>query len=626
MTGRSGSSIFESFNARALRPTEVAETFVPSDHYARLVKRGHSVLIGPRGSGKTTLLKMLQQPALAAWAHPLADKYRTLVDYTGVFIATDISWSAQIESLGENRLDSETHRVVSIAAFSAHVLRSMVVAMLNRIRPANGKNLSYRNLHLDSDQEAKIVQYIAQAWILSPQISSLLAVKQALRQRLLEIRVVANKEALLGKNGREMRLGELDYIHLHFREAVSAAIEIFNDVVGEEDAHWALLFDELELAPDWIQKELIQSLRSTDERILFKLALSPFSARARLGDSATSAASMQDFEQIPLWYASRVDGYKFCEELWHSMMRKRRGETALPRQVLGKSYFETDKSEWVRNGTAYRANSRLGRRFERLAKDDKSFSDFLAARGIGVGTLESVPKNLRDSVVRKIGPLIAVREYYRFKDEQGKRRRTTRSRKSAALYSGAASVFAITEGNPRWFIGMVGRILDRWPEGKSYIAASIQADELAKASQRFAAMLRTIPAPATGKNLKARGVLSLVRKVGDYFHEKTVLDDFIPEPHGSFTIDSHISENLLVVLEQALNAGAIVYLPEDEEQSVLTSLRGKRFRLSYLLAPLYGFPIRVGPAESLSTIFGEGGSDKERRANLSLELWDKSNE
>jgi hypothetical protein len=126
-------TIFESFNARALNPSQVARTFVPSKQYQMLAKRRHTMVIGPRGSGKTTLLKMLQQPALEAWPHRLADDYRQTIDFTGVFIPTDLSWGQQIEALGEGKLDSDTHRLLSKAVFTTHVLRALTVAMLNRI-------------------------------------------------------------------------------------------------------------------------------------------------------------------------------------------------------------------------------------------------------------------------------------------------------------------------------------------------------------------------------------------------------------------------------------------------------------------------------------------------------------
>jgi hypothetical protein len=77
-------------------------------------------------------------------------------------------------------------------------------------------------------------------------------------------------------------------------------------------------------------------------------------------------------------------------------------------------------------------------------------------------------------------------------------------------------------------------------------------------------------------------------------------------------VDANASEGVLAALGQALNSGAIVYVPDDESQLILTSLRGKRFRLSYLLAPVYGFPIRLGKAVALSAILNwESGATQQ---------------
>jgi hypothetical protein len=99
-------SVFESFNARALSPESVARTFIPSEKFAELAARCHSIVIGPRGSGKTSLLKMLQTTALETWNHEEAGEYRSRIDYTGVFIATDISWKEQLRSIGHPHLDT----------------------------------------------------------------------------------------------------------------------------------------------------------------------------------------------------------------------------------------------------------------------------------------------------------------------------------------------------------------------------------------------------------------------------------------------------------------------------------------------------------------------------------------
>jgi hypothetical protein len=590
MTQSQAPSIFDTFNARLLSPDEVARTFVPSDAYDRLAKRRNTVIVGPRGSGKTTLLKMLQQQALEVWSHENAEHYCRRIDFTGVFVGTDVSWAEQLQSLGEDRIDQRSHKLLSIAAFTTHTLRSLTGAMLARVEePERSLLRSFRRIPLSLEVEARLAKSLKSAWHLEAAIPTLLSIKHALTGRLASIREIATREILLGEEGRPERLANIPFLLLDFIQSAAFAVEQFNDLAGERGEKWALMFDELELAPEWIRTSLLRSLRISSENFLFKLAMSPSAPDVHTFESALAAAPGHDFDQIPLWYAEKNDSYVFCEHLWFAMLAERGISPMQPSMALGRSQFETPTEEWTSAGTAYTPGSRLGKRFIRLASTDTSFAAYLKGKGIDPLHLESLRSDQRAADVRKVAPLLAVREFYRA-NKGGSRRR--RGRKSSVLYAGADSIFAISEGNPRWFIALVGRLLDNLDPSSLKVSASIQSKELEHAAQRFAAMLRTIPAPPVGKS--SRGLLSLVREVGEFFHEGVVVGDFNPDPPGTFIVDSNIADDVVNSLERALNAGAIVYVPDDASQILLQSLRGKRFRLSYLLAPLYGFPLRLG--------------------------------
>jgi len=607
MTALRAPTAFESFNARSLSPWQVAQTFVPSAHYQRLAKHCHAVMVGPRGSGKTTLLRMLQQPALEAWAHPLAEDYRSRIDFTGVFIAADRSWGAQIEALGGGVLDQATHRTLAIAAFSTHVFRSLTLAMLQRTgRGAPPESRPFRRVVLSPDDETSLVKHVCGAWHLRSAIPSLIALKQALTDRLSSIREIANREAHLGDPSRLDRLADIPFLHLEFGESVAVAVECFDDLIGQSDSKWALMFDELELAPSWIQDVLLRSLRGTDERFYFKLAMSPFVAGARNMETAISPKPDHDFEQIALWYVEKKDCYPFCESLWAALLRSRNLSHRKPRDVLGSSIFETSPKEWSGKGTAYGLGSRLQQLFTELSRRDKTFRDYLIGKRIDPSKLSELSSDQRAADVRKVAPLIAVREFYRAGDDPGKSGRPReRSRKTASLYAGAESLFAISEGNPRWLIAILSRLLDRWSADAKRIDNRTQGDELWRAGERFAAMLRTIPGEPIGAS--KRGLLSLLNTAGDFFHDQVVTADFKAEPPATFIVDSGTQGGILAMLEQALNAGAIVYV-EDGSQVLLTSLRGKRFRISYLLAPYYGLPIRLGKGIALSSVLSGDGN------------------
>src|SRR6185369_4045688 len=136
-------------------------------------------------------------------------------------------------------------------------------------------------------------------------------------------------------------------------------------------------------------------------------------------------------------------------------------------------------------------------------------------------------------------------------------------------------------------IGIIGNLLDQYQPDQQRISRNKQAAEILRAANRFRALLKTIPCPPLKNGQKPRGVLSLIDLMGRYIFREVVLEDFDPDPVGSFIVDSHLSSDLIDSLGRALNAGAIIYVPDDDTELLLGSLRGKRFRLSYLLAPTY---------------------------------------
>jgi hypothetical protein len=590
-------SIFESFNARALTPAQVAKRFVPSKQFRDLARRRHTIVLGPRGSGKTTLLKMLQPAALEAWDHSEAEEIRQSIDFTGVYIATDIAWGEQLKSLGEGQLGTKTQAIFSVATFTTHVFRCLVNTFISRKAGVEGLK-GFRQLRIEPGIERAIAADLCKEWRLVDVVPSFIGIRHALSSRLSTIKELVTCEALLGPGGRDGRLAQNGFLFLDVVQGCSNAIELFDDALEQGETRWALMFDELELAPDWISSLLVRSIRSSDQRLLFKLALNPFTAKSSQLETPLSPSSGQDFDQIALWYAEKRDSYEFCTQLFGQLLEDRNIPLKNPRKLLGNSYFETTADDWRELSNAYAPGSRLAKRFKRLYEVDISFREYMDKKGLDVDRLDQLGPNQRASDVRKIAPIVAVREFFRSADWlEGK----GRSRKRASLYAGAESLFAISEGNPRWFIAIMGDLLNRVNQKHDRIPEEIQADEMQKAAERFVAMLKTIPT----ESRTSESAFRIVKSVARYFNRLVVKEQFRPEPPGTFKVDGACSGEIVGILGQALNAGAIVYVPEDEGQLFLSSLREKRFRISYLLAPSYGFPIRLGPPVSLSAILGK---------------------
>jgi hypothetical protein len=547
---------------------------------------------------------MLHPLALENWQHAEAERFRQQINFTGVFIPTDRNWNKQIDSLGQGKLDTDSQRCLEKCAFTTHILRSLLDSMLCRLgKAATSVMTPHRPVILSPDDESYLARELADAWKLADTTLSLQGLRHALMRRLSDLDVFASQEASRSATGRADRIANMQYLHLSYLPAAGLAVEIFNDKTGEPGAHWAFLFDELELAPGWIRQELIQSLRSVDERFLFKLSLSPYCEDLNLEvANAHVASQQQDFEVIRLWYVHKEHGYPFCRELLARMLKDRGLPPIDPVDLFGRSVFSTVRDEWQAFGTAYRRGSKLANRFVGLAAKDSSFREYLKRKKIDCHHLEQVAGDKRASDIRKVTSIVALRDYFKSAEvqsgEQGQQHR--RSRKVSKVYAGGDSLFAMVEGNPRWFIGIVGRLLNNAKSSPPRVNESAQVREVDAAADVFCAMLKTIPcAPIGGSQ---RGLLSLLNRIGEFFSAALIREPFDPEPPCSFVVDSRTDDECMKALGSALNAGAIVFAPDQEDSSVLETLRGKRFRLSYLLASHYQIALLLGRGVSLSKI------------------------
>ena len=209
----------------------------------------HSLVTGPV-SGKTTLLKMLQGSALERWRHPEARRIRRAIDYTGIFIASDIAWRAQMEQLGGGRLDHATAELVGQGVFTTHVLRSLVDAMEYRLHGPDGEHIEpHRRVAFDHTAEASLVAFASRAWQLPVTVPTLRGLRQELSIRLSGMPTLAATEAARGMTGRAERLAGLQFLYLDFFVATSAVVDEFDGLAGQAPLGVAIRRARLGAAP-----------------------------------------------------------------------------------------------------------------------------------------------------------------------------------------------------------------------------------------------------------------------------------------------------------------------------------------------------------------------------------------
>lgn len=588
-------SPFESFNARPLSAEVVASTFIPSDNFSNVAIRAHSIVAGPRGSGKTSLLKMLQTRALEVWKHPEADLYRGRVDYTGVFIPTDIAWEDQLENLGFRHLRDDERQQLCVAAFSAHVFHAVIGAFVNRLdRFHPGTGVHHRRTPLNEKDETNIVKEIARNSHLAPSVNSLRALKYAAKARIGEVWEIAAREINCDSNTRPQRFAELPFLSFHFLKQAGFAIEVFNDAIGESEGRWALLFDELEIAPRFILQQLLRAFRSVDERLLIKVSLSPYSTELDEFRKSLRATGGQDYNEIILSHSHKERGYEFGRQLLDSLISDEGLKSKTLEDVFGVSPFEKDTKN------AYKPGSIQYNTIEKALQTDLGFRLYFGRRNLSLDKLTEMTGLERAKNIRKLFPTLLLRQFFRTHPIEGvKKRQKQRSRKNPSIYGGATGLLAVSEGNPRWLIGMARPLLTQFRQS-GRIPIRAQTEQMLRTATRFRAVLKLIPVQRSAK-YPNETVLGIIDRIAAFFHE-SVMGPFRPQPYGCFVIDEDANAGIVAALGIALNAGAIVFVPRTKGAVLLGHLINERFRLSYLLSVYYEIPIRLGAEVPLSRI------------------------
>lgn len=577
------------FNARALPAADVARFFVPPDpHFAQLLSRSHTLILGPRGSGKTTLLKMLTVPALTAWTHPKAEFFSSQIPFNAAFIPADIAWNTQFyatEVLNFYPARGE-------AAFVIHTLRALVRAMREAIglgRKPMANYLVHLSASLTDAEEESFVRHVATALEIRPSLNTLLGMQLSLEASLND----------LYSRGEDSR-----FTADSFPSKVAMLISTFNGMIGDDDRRWALLFDEFEIAPARIRAFLLASIRSFDERIIVKLAIAPYMEDAVLEQTPTSPHPLHDYHTVHLSYPNKSDANHFSSALFLTVANR-----------LGMNIRSLDRLFDSRPSPDQfgRRSLRRDRRptipavFHTLSAKDDSFKRYVDERNLFSSDYKLSESNLaRD--VRKVLPIVISRDYYLRLFSSGKVV-SERSRKSYELYTGYPSVVEITEGNPRAVLTLLAPLAEEYRQfaadaDSSYtISVGSQSEAIRRAELLITSLLQVIPLDLGGFEV-AKGLLDFVDQIGRALEERLLRRPFSADYVGTFVLDDNVAPAVVRAVGKAINAGAIIHVPYPDSgpDSLLRGLRGQRFRLSYALAPRFRLLLTLGDRVNLSKL------------------------
>jgi hypothetical protein len=590
------------FNAIKLSPREVAETFISSPAFEALLRADNAILSGPRGSGKTTLLKMLQSEALETWQDANARKARDDVRAVGVFVGTDRTWNEQLGTPGLRVLPQD-REMIAWGAFGTHTFKSLVAAMNFRVRGRlTDRSRAHLRVTFSAREERELSEHLSTLFQFDETPSSLAVLSQMLSDRLAALGMI-RRRLRAGRSAEIPGWADLDVITV-----VDAAAASFNRTAAEPDQTWALLFDELELAPASLVEDLLGALRGNQPRLVFKLSLSPANDTLNTLDGPHAPVPGQDYEYVPLTHARKTATLKFAKELVRRTL-VHAGLEPLPTvdRLLGDGdldstddpldpddpYYATKKPR----AAPYATGAFVWERMHALAERDPSFAAYLLRNGMDLRHLDRLSPGARASRLRKVRNLVLVREYYR--SSEGRRR----SRKSFALYAGTDNILSLPDGNPRMLIALTRALIPavRGSGVDARVPKPAQGAAIEFTLSRFLPLLEAQDAVRVDGRLVT--LMQLLDYVGTALARRLVEQDFNENARLTFSVDENVRSEVLELLCRGVNTGALVYVPpRDEDGRLRGSILRKQFRLSHLLATKYGLPIHLTKSSPISQL------------------------
>ncbi len=224
--------------------------------------------------------------------------------------------------------------------------------------------------------------------------------------------------------------------------------------------------------------------------------------------------------------------------------------------------------------------------------------------------------HLRDTLLRKIKPVAVLRHAFLKPRTTGSGGVVLRIRKLSTVYHGCEAIYRICDGNPRRLIGIVDDLCARLTASsvsqQDRLSQNEQAEVLTRASKHFLGYIHALPGGIAQWGENYLDLVTVLKAIATFFRQELLGLELPLDPHGSFIVDPNVDDKLVALLRLGVYHGAIVYV-DPIPDTIETSLRGKRFRLSYMLAPGQRLPLTLYDPKSLSSILRNSARLRVRR-------------
>ncbi|UUP19096.1 hypothetical protein NTH_03586 [Nitratireductor thuwali] len=542
--------------------------------------------------------------------------------FTPIYVGADRQFDLLVGSLRDFKQITELVEILGKALLSVRVKFACLDTVKEIVddRLEDIENLSHQYVRLNKEKEVRICNTLSLSWGLSERAHSFLEVRSLLHKHISKINTIIERVRYNYIKNIEQVVSSEEFITHDPIYSCAAFIDAFNSIAGTDSKVWALCIDELEIMPDPLQKYLFACLRSIDQRIVLKLATSPFSAITWERASVDRPMPGHDFTVINLAYGNKREAKRFTARLLDALLLaegtrfQAKRPTERGEAVLGESPIREGATLPAGGGPYAPPDGAHYRRFVSLREKDVGFRQFLEDRAIVLEKLHKEPESRRAGQARKYIWQVAIRNEFGptnvfTRPDQTEARRPPSKKRIPDVYLGYDSLLTICEGNPRTTIGLLRPIVKHFTGVGGVVKKEVQAAYLQAAIAKYISLLSTIPVNDDG----GRSAIDLLDQIGEFLSHEVNGQIFKPEPSLSLKIDNNVPLPVREALGSAMNQGALVMLSDDIDAFDYGAISGARLRLSYLLCPRYHLPLTFGQPLRLSTILGRERGGRIRR-------------
>lgn len=536
-------------NSRYLTYEEVSGIFVKTSYFEQLSKPCHSVVLGARGCGKTTLLKMLHPNAVNEYK-----KRDSNIDipFYGIYIPSDRQWSIGLEQIEENS-GNKDRMILSKALVNLNVL----LAFLNSVKAI--KDI----LELDEMEMINYCMSLIKYWELDSAISPAL--------ELLSIELIKYSISIKDYINNSDGNSSLPYVcRTSFWDTLVIGINMFEMHFPSYPLkkRWALCFDEMEMTPTWLQKEVMdEKLRNVNQKFLIKATGTPDwnIDSSDFGKPTTG----HDYEIIKCWnkdYTSEISWKSFCNQI-------------IERDIS--SDYDISTQELI-DYVTFEDPLNLEALIRELCKYDKGFAEYFSKENYDINPRGDIQiKAMQTKSKRYMRAVLRARyEYYKS---------ISRGKFSNKVYLGNFLLYNFADGNPRLFQNILGRIiLTLKRNDKRKLKPNMPAlESIVRSISTEAAYERLSVSTMPKIKVNGNNYLSfpeLLDTIGKYFSKCLLSKEYNSSPVTMFEIARN--SPFIPFINTGLENGTIIKI---EDQRRYSGKSRPVYRLSYILYPYYGY-------------------------------------